>query len=196
MTDSYCLLRLRDSGNSTAAIAGQLVNEQMRWRAEGVVVWGIWRGLFGLASNEVLVMLAAEGDRSGDVFSVSAPSVEIVSSDRFVPTARPEAIVPVNKPGIYVFRWFSIAAETADEFVELSTQAWVSFEDAGNYSAQPQGLFRELGEGDEIDMLLVTWYDSLASWQTSRQPAVSASERFRRRHQLTRRTLAVATTLL
>jgi hypothetical protein len=45
-------------------------------------------------------------------------------------------------------------------------------------------------------MLLLTWYDGLGSWQTSRQPAPDARENFRRRHALTAGTIAYATRLL
>ncbi len=196
MTDTYTLLHLRGSGNTTATLEQALADEQKHWRTKGISLWGVWRGLFGLASNELLVMLAAGDASSIPDMAVTAGSIEVRSTSQFAPTVRPETTEPLVKPGIHVFRWFSIATDSVDEFVELSTQAWVSFEDAGSYSAEPQGLFREVRDSGEIEMLLVTWYDSLESWQTSRKPAASASERFRRRHQLTGSTVAVATTLL
>jgi hypothetical protein len=45
-------------------------------------------------------------------------------------------------------------------------------------------------------MLLCTWYDGFASWETSRAPAAAARENFRRRHALTASTWAIATRLV
>ena len=139
-------------------------------------------------------MLASAAE--GELQPPLAQQTQVLSNRRFVPTVRPQTSTPVNKPGIYVFRSFTIDAASVDEFVELSTQAWVTFEAAPSYSAQPQGLFREASDAQQIDMLLVTWYDSLDSWQTSRQPAGEARERFARRRELTRSTVALATTLI
>jgi hypothetical protein len=44
-------------------------------------------------------------------------------------------------------------------------------------------------------MLLVTWYDGLESWQTSRAPDPAAVENFKRRRALTDGTVALATRL-
>ena len=79
----------------------------------------------------------------------------------------------------------------------LSKEAWTTFEDTDDYRAEPQALFCQRDRSQkEGRMLLLTWYDGLESWQTSRQPAPAATQNFRRRHQLTRGTIAYATRLL
>ena len=194
MSEQYRLIHLRGAGNDTGALTQAIAERRERWHSDGVQVWGLWRGLFGLASNEALLMLAA-----ADVENLQPTvdgQIQVLSSRDFTPTVRPQTSTPVSRPGIYVFRSFTIASASEAEFVELSTQAWVTFEDAPSYSAEPQGLFREDSDAEQIDMLLVTWYDSLASWQTSRQPAGEARERFARRRELTRSTVALATTLI
>ena len=194
MSERYRLVHLRGTGNDTSDLTRTVADRRERWRSDGVQVWGLWCGLFGVASNEALLMLAAADEE--DLQPLENEQTQVLSSRGFTPTVRPQTSTPVSRPGIYVFRSFTIASASVDEFVELSTQAWVTFEDAQSYSAVPQGLFREVSDAEQIDMLLVTWYDSLASWQTSRQPAAEARERFARRRELTRSTVALATTLI
>jgi hypothetical protein len=199
MTDTYCFLHLRGAGNNTQQLEQDLIAVQSRWREQGVEIWGIWRGLFGVASNELIVVASAAGDSPQEVYSTELGALKLIRCSLFKPTLRPSSRASLEKPGIYVFRFFSVLPENQAEFVELSGDAWTSFEGAHDYAAEPQGLFnevREPGNDPALDMLLVTWYDSLQSWQTSRSPADSARARFVRRHQLTQRTVALATTLL
>jgi hypothetical protein len=196
MTDSYCFMHLRGQGNNTDQLQAALSAALPAWREHGMSPWGIWRGLFGVASNEQLVMLAAEDLHGTDEFSqLLTPSIELVRATTFVPTVRPLDASPCAQPGIYVFRFFTVLATDVAEFIELSQDAWTTFEGADAYAAAPKGLFREVADAEFLDMLLVTWYDSLQSWQTSRQPAAEAKARFIRRHQLTRSTVALATVL-
>lgn len=194
--DTYCYLHLQGHGNTTAQLEQTLNELTANWRQRDIQPWGIWRGLFGVASNELLVMLAAAGSRDQAEFTdVIGSRVHVRRVATFEPTLRPLNRTPLERAGVYVFRFFSISAEDADDFVALSGDAWTTFEGADAYAAEPQGLFRQRTDSEELDMLLVTWYDSLASWQTSRAPAAEARERFARRHQLTRRTSALATML-
>lgn len=194
--DSYCFLHLREAGNSADGLLGSLPAVVSGWARGGIEPWGIWRGLFGVASNELVVMAAAEGERALADFQPATADVQLLRSTLFHPTVRPENRTPCQKTGIYVFRFFTIAPDDVQEFVALSTDAWTTFEHADEYAAEPQGLFRAHDDGDSLEMLLVTWYDSLQSWQTSRQPAPQARERFARRRTLTRSTIAFATTLV
>lgn len=149
--------------------------------------WGAFTGLFGLAGNEVILINTG----------TDAPVAQCVESQVLTPTARPAASAALTKPGLYVFRRFLIDARSVAEFVELSVQAWETFEGAADFTASPQGLFKPPEDkAGHVDMLLVTWYDGFASWQTSRQPSAAAAANFRRRHALTLRTSAIATQLV
>ena len=95
------------------------------------------------------------------------------------------------------FRRFHCREEHVDELVQLSTQAWQTFEGAAEFDAEPMGLFRPPRDADGVvRMLLVTYYDGFASWQTSRAPDKSARENFARRHALTLASYATATRLI
>jgi len=194
--DSYCFLHLRGAGNSADGLLEDLPAVVSGWAHGDIAPWGIWRGLFGVASNELVVMAASEYDRALEDFQPASARIQILQTRLFHPTVRPENRTPCQKPGIYVFRFFSVADDDVEEFVALSTDAWTTFERADDYAAEPQGLFRSHTDGDSTELLLVTWYDSLQSWQTSRQPAPQARERFARRRALTRSTVAIATALV
>ena len=84
------------------------------------------------------------------------------------------------------------------DFLGVGVGAFEGYPGADAYAAEPQGLFRQAvaGPDGDLDMLLVTWYENLAAWQTSRNPDPEAAGRFQRRRALTRHTVAFATTLL
>jgi len=200
MSDSYCYLHLRGEGNDAGALSRTLAERVMPdWRQRGVVAWGTFRGLFGVASNELVVVAGAAREAALEEFVAPLDGrATIRSASRLLPTARPERVLARERPGLYVFRFFRIRASDVARFVELSRDAWTTFESADAYAAEPQGLFREAEAAADgtLDMLLVTWYDDLASWQTSRRPDGGARERFARRHALTLSTIALATTLM
>ncbi len=198
MADSYDYFRLRARARDARGLHEALRGHTLpRWEEAGVRCWGIWQGLFGVASNELLVMAAAPGERlPADVRAALPEDAELVDALSFWSTARPERIAALPAEGLYVFRFFDMDAADCDEVVALSREAWETFEDSDRYAAKPQGLFRprEALEGP-VRMLLVTWYDGFASWETSRAPAPEARDNFRRRHQLTTGTVAYATRL-
>lgn len=198
MPDSYQYLRLRtrcrDAGELLDRLRGQTLP---RWTQAGIRCWGIWQGLFGVGSNELLVMAASPGEAPADDVRAALPdNADVVDDLSLASTARPETITDLPERGLYVFRFFDVDRRDCDEIVALSREAWESFEDTDRYASRPQGLFRprESGEGPGR-MLLVTWYDGFSSWETSRAPAPEARENFRRRHQLTAGTIAYATRL-
>lgn len=200
MTDTYCFLHLRGSGNGTGELTRALTEEVVPdWRAQRILSWGAFRGLFGIASNELLVMAAAADELALEDFRAPLESrATVLRGSLFRPTVRPERVSPRQRQGLYVFRFFRVRPGDVEEFVSLSSDAWTTFEHADGYAAEPQGLFRQADADPDgtLDMLLVTWYDNLASWQTSRQPDPGARERFARRHALTLSTIALATALL
>jgi hypothetical protein len=169
-------------------------------QARGVGRWGAWCGLFGIGSNEIVLMTSA-GRELDHVTALNARLAEapcaIVEQHLLAPTVRPTDARPVTRPGLYVFRFFDVRNADVGEIAKLSLEAWTTFETANAYRAEPQGLFSQADRRAARGvMLLCTWYDGLESWQSSRAPPAEAAENFRRRHQLTFGTIAYATNLI
>ncbi len=192
----YQRLTVRANGRNWQPLAEHIRQESLlAWQDRDVTVWGVWHGLFGLASNELYVMLA--GATEVDVASQLPGDGSVVGNLVLQPTVRPESREPCTTPGLYVFRTFEVNNSDVDEVAALSEQAWTTFETDEAYRARPMGLFCEADRSAARGtMLLVTWYDGLGSWQTSRTPAPEARAIFRRRHELTHATAAVATRLV
>ena len=189
---TYHWLRVRAQGRSW-------LDAYDRYRAtdpsEGVRVWGAFYGLFGIGSNELVVMLQSE--TAEPAAALADAGFAIVERHALAPTVRPTSFAPLERAGLYVFRFFDVRNDDVDEIAALSQQAWTSFEDTDAYAAEPQGLFCDAERSTERGvMLLLTWYDGLGSWQTSRKPAPAARENFQRRHALTEGTIAYATRLI
>ena len=197
--NTFCYLYLAGPGRDIAELRKILAGEVLgAWRQAGITPWGVWAGLFGIASNELLVVAAASGQRTEAEFTSMMPeAVQVIEALPIVPTVRPVDPAPCEKPGLYVFRFFDVKNADVDEIAGLSLEAWTTFEKSDDYQAEPQGLFRQADVGPERGrMLLVTWYDGLESWQTSRRPAPEAVENFQRRRDLTYGTSALATRLV
>ena len=199
MTDTYCYLHLRGEGRDNGLLKAALGEAASAWRQSSIALWGVWEGLFGVASNELIVVAAASGERTEADFTAVLDNDRVTIRDSLLmaPTVRPEGTAPCQAPGLYVFRFFEVATANVAEVAELSRQAWETFENADDYASEPQGLFRPYDQAIESGrMLLVTWYDGLESWQTSRAPDPAAVENFRRRRALTDGTVALATRLI
>ena len=159
-------------------------------------LWGAFFGLFGVASNELIVVTYGEVDGVHDAI---AGASEVAAADTLLlePTVRPTRAEPRTREGLYVFRFFDVAHSDVDEIAALSFEAWKDFEHTDAYAAVPQALFRQHDvSAPHGRMLLCTWYDGLNSWQASRTPPGRASANFRRRHALTQGTIAYATRLI
>ncbi len=188
---SYHWLRIRAEGRTWTDAYERLKRSGLG----GDGVWGAFSGLFGVGSNELLLVLHGEDDPRTD--ALADAGFEVVESHTFVTTVRPASFARLSRPGLYVFRFFDVAHDDVDEIARLSNEAWTTFEDTDSYAAEPQALFAQADRSAEDGvMLLVTWYDGLASWQTSRAPAPEAMENFRRRRELTQGTMAYATQLV
>ena len=163
-------------------------------------LWGAWSGLFGVGSNEIILMTTSDlpVDHAARLNArLSGASGTIVEQHLLVATARPEDSRPLTRPGLYVFRFFDVRNDDVDAIVALSREAWTTFEATQSYRAQPQGLFcQSERRAPRGVMLLCTWYDGLDSWQASREPPPEAAANFRRRHALTQGTIAYATRLI
>ncbi len=156
----------------------------------GLMVWGAWAGLFGLASDELILILVHPSEHS----SLALPQGwTLVSQQQLRATVRPTQATPERRPGVYVFREFATTAQRIDELVQLSTNAWKTFEQGQDYDALPIGLFAPSKPSGECTMLLLTWYPDFTAWQRSRKPDPRATKSFLARRALTSRTLAIAT---
>lgn len=186
----YQVFHLKDLSRPGSAHLVKLANDDIAKQVldAGHGVFGIFASLFGLASNEIYLTTFGEGP-----ISLSFPDdVKLLSTRLFNPTIRPQNHQPATRPGVYVFRWFSVAPDTVDEIVHLSGEAWPTFE--GSFETQIQGLFVE-ASGQPSEMLLITWYKDLSVWEASRHPPSDARENFLRRHQLTLSATPIATLL-
>lgn len=160
----------------------------------GSHIWGIWHGLFGLAANQLLMVTAHAQDHDG---WLPAAGCKVESEWILRSTVRPESPAPIEKSGIYVFRDFWLPPQHVQQAVQLSAQAWQTFEGADSYAAQPMGLFAPVDQSSEGECVLhlLTWYPDFAAWETSRESDPAAKKRFMARRALTRTTSAVATRL-
>jgi hypothetical protein len=162
-------------------------------------LWGAWSGLFGVGSNEMILMTTSDRVDHAEKLNarVASASGVIVEKHQLRATARPADPRPLTRAGLYVFRFFDVRNADVDAIVALSREAWTTFESTQAYRAQPQGLFCQSDRGEPRGiMLLCTWYDGLESWQASREPPPEAAANFRARHALTQGTIAYATQLI
>ena len=192
--------RIAAPGRGFVALAKEIETTTLpAVEAAGGVRWMLATGLFGLWNHEVILVTHWPTDVSpAQVIHENVPGIvaEVVDY-QFVPTARPESREPPSRPGVYVHRLFGVDTANVDRFVELSQEAWKSFESAADYESQPQGLFRQRElRGAGGLMLLVTWYDRLESWERSRTPPSEAAANFQERARLTTRSIAYATRLI
>ena len=88
----------------------------------GGTVWGVWTALFGMASNE-LVVVTAWPDAASPVATLQdalPDGIRIVVSHELTPTVRPTSADPVTREGVYVHRFFRTREKHMQEIVDLS----------------------------------------------------------------------------
>ena len=109
------------------------------------------------------------------------------------PTVRPTDESPPRPRGVVALRWFEVETKDWEEFLDLSANAWPAFESA--HDANILGLFRA-PDTDVARALLATRYASLAEWERSRRAIAAqsgeqaeAGKRFRRRQEITKKTI-------
>ncbi len=162
---------------------------------QGVKLFGVFQGLFGLDSNALYLVISSTTEINSIAHQVDGTGFQLLNSVNLVPTERPREHSTRKRPGIYVFRWFDVLNKDVEEITALSARAWVTFE--GGFDTEVQGLFAESDrESTNGKMLLITWYKDLAVWQASRQPPEEARENFKRRQALTLQAHPVATRLV
>ncbi len=192
---AFAFTRLRSHDRSSLSMFGAIAadNDAVLSPAKR---WGAFLGLFGIGSDELFVVSVGDVEHVNERL-LALDSVLEVDTLLLEATVRPTSEAPLGRDGLYVFRFFEVANKDIEEIAALSKEAWETFEASDDYSAEPQALFRQADRSsDRGRMLLLTWYDGLASWQSSRNPHPKAREIFRRRHALTEGTIAYATRLL
>ncbi len=159
---------------------------------------GSFMGVFGIGNHELFLLLSLPPgtDGAAELRGRLPADVEVLSAVPLAATVRPLSDAPLTRAGLYVFRFFDVAAGDVDEVVTLSNTAWQTFEDDARYASQPMGLFRPADTTvPRGPMLLLTWYDSFNSWELSRSPHPDATANFNRRRALSRSVIAYATRL-
>lgn len=172
---------------------------------QGGVALGLFGPQIGMASDAGILISAWPID--GKCLAAEALEIldDVLNSDGqpMTATARPAEPSQLPSGGVYAHRRFTIDANREDEFVELSDTAWLSFE--ATFDVRGAGLWRIEGDGqsgaEEAEMLLLTRYADLATWEASRRAGEQtrsrdAAERFTRRRDLTIRSTVVTTELL
>ena len=194
---------IENSDNTWLTTARALKDQKMEEidEARGRL-YGCWFPYFGLPGNTAVIMHLWQDDQAAEAVEVAENSLKnfgnITEAETrlFQPTARP---LDENRPGekgMYVHRWFEFNSPDVIEAVELSEQAWVTFE--GSFDADVIGLFREIPDNNGVtNLLLLTWYRNFTAWEDSRnqEKEPKSWEIFMRRHQLTRKSIAYATGL-
>ena len=153
----------------------------------GGTLWGAWGALFGMASNE-LVVVTAWPDAASPVATLEdalPDGFRIVASHELAPTVRPTSADPVTRQGLYVHRFFRTREKHMQEIVDLSVEAWKTFATDDAYGTEQIAFFRprtRASDGDAPgEMLLVSWYPDLANWERSRTFPPEALALFRKR---------------
>ena len=83
----------------------------------GTTLWGIWHGVFGMASNELMLVTAHDEQEDG----LALPeNVRVAEVYQLKATARPTDNMPLSQAGIYVFRDFVLDGKDIEEVVALS----------------------------------------------------------------------------
>ena len=192
---NFAFSRIQTDGSTFRPVYDAIVGQEQHKLGEAGV-WGAFYGLFGIASNELILVTTDDVANMDDRLS----AIDAVSSSETLylePTVRPDSYDPRSREGLYVFRFFDVRNNDVDRIAQLSKTAWETFETSGEYDAIPQALFCERDRTGEFGkMLLCTWYDGLNSWQVSRTPAPEASANFRARAELTLNTKPYATRLI
>jgi hypothetical protein len=191
----YRVIKLKDQASPSAINLVQALEEtRSAIESDQHRIYGVFNGLFGLASNELYCVLMSD-DHVDDPVPQIGKSLTVMDSIVLTPTVRPTEHVPRTRAGIYVFRWFSVANKNdVEEIADLSRQAWTTFE--RDFGVEAQGLWVEADPSAEnCTMLLITWYTNLTVWEASRNADSLATANFRRRQTLTTQAYPVCTRL-
>ncbi len=166
-------------------------------------LYGIWRSQIGLPRDTITVISAwpdLDMAKSQSAhFHDRLKLVQRCEANIMVPTLRPKTSKPPVIQGNYAFRWFDTPAKKFGEFLELSEDAWPSFE--SSYDSQVIGLWRLLNsQSNNISTLLLTRRPDLSMWERSKIPCTSEEiitrQKLSRRYDLCDQTVVYTSTLL
>jgi hypothetical protein len=183
-------------------LVAHLTARRAALQAAGGEVVGLFAPQLGWRSHEAALLVRWTGPRADRRVLdglLRTPLVSRFTREPLTPTVRPGASERPAVGGIYVHRWFEVAARDVPEFVDLSVQGWRDFE--VRFDTRIFGLFTaaltatERREG-RSRLLLLTRYASHGVWEQSRDPSTEAMAMFRRRQQLTRTSGGSSTTLV
>ena len=171
------------------------VREGFAQRAEnhGGKLFGCWRSMvgLGLARDEGIALTAWPDRATAD----AAPKLADAETHLMEATVRPTSDAPPAFSGVYVFRWFDVAADDWDTFRDLSDAAWPNMEDV--FDVNICGFWRSLEtKAPASKTLLLTRYADLKVWEESRwwnNPAAAADasmSRFKARNEMIQATVA------
>ena len=201
MNEFYEYRRIRVAPRSWRRVGSALHERSEAVRAAGGTPYGVFTGQIGLGANEGVVLTAwpdPAGIGKGRIAVEGIDEVLDSRVERLAATVRPTEPTPPSEPGVYAFRFFEIRDESWPEFLELSNGAWPSFERTNG--VRVHGFWRSLDvEPPDARVLLLTWYPSLAVWETSRgyHPDTKTEretyQRFVRRAALTEATVVFTT---
>lgn len=151
---------------------------------------GVFTGLFGLASDECLLIIKQQ-----TLGPVSIDSTfKVIKTHSFTATVRPTQTQSFDRAGIYVFRFWTLAGSHVEPLIALSEKAWKTFE--GDFDTEIKALFRQSTPAHQETALLITWYKNFAAWETSRQPRPAAAGYFKERQRLIDQAFPIATRLV
>lgn len=171
-------------------------------RAASGRIWGLWDGAPGLGfrSDEAVLMTVWPDDAAAGAaveLIKSCPQIDRVEGTPLHATERPTSTAHRSGTGVWVFRRFALPPDQVTRFVELSAEAWASFE--RTFDAEIEGLFRAPDSSDgQSNLVLLTRYADLATWERSRKQAQDpdAWHHFGERQRLTEWTQARSAVLI
>ena len=204
MPPVYLHHRINCAARCWSQVADNIQQSKLLKTADGAsAIYGIWRSQIGLPRDS-LTMISVWPD-AATASSIAAnthrelPLIKSSTAAIMRPTLRPKSNEPPVKQGNYAFRWFETPRKNFNEFLQLCTEAWPSFE--SSYESQIIGLWQlEDTDSDMISSLLLTRRPDLSMWERSkihRTPEeIATREKLTRRYALCENTVVYTTTLL
>ncbi|MDG1114361.1 MAG: hypothetical protein P8N63_11395 [Pseudomonadales bacterium] len=183
----YQVSQLKHLGERSLVDDLQVLRSQFNPNATGTALIGIFTGLFGLASDECL-LLTKQPALTPELIP---QGFKIVQAHYLSATVRPTPTQSFDQAGIYVFRFWTLPGNQVDALIALSVRAWETFE--GDFDTEVKALFRQSTPAIQETALLITWYKNFAAWEASRQPDPAATDYFRQRQSLIDQAFPIAT---
>jgi len=203
MSSIYVHHRLNCEPRRWLDVANQVINLSYFVLGDNeTALYGTWRSQIGLPRDTLTIISvwpdAEIAKKMSAQIGFEMEMVKTVESHIMAPTVRPKVSHRPEKQGNYAFRWFQTPMESFDEFLNLCTDAWPSFE--SSYDSQIIGLWKIENNGNNVTTLLLTRRPNLAMWERSKIPSGSVElnvrRKLNRRYDLCDWTTVYTTTLL